>query len=221
MHQEYVLASDNPGKLREMTAMFEPLGFVVRPQSDWQVPPGVAETGSTFIENALIKARHAALHTGLACIADDSGLVVPALQGKPGIYSARYAGENADAQANMQKLLIALGETAGTDRHAYFYCAMVCLKSAADPAPLVATGFWHGHILDSPQGDGGFGYDPVFAVRAVAAPGQQCSAAEMAALEKARVSHRGQALRKLVKLVRQEHDGTVQEPMIDSGRSRF
>jgi len=209
MIREYVLASDNPGKLREMAAMFEPLGFIVHPQSDFQVPPGVAETGSTFIENALIKARHAAEHTGMACIADDSGLVVPALQGAPGIYSARYAGQQADSKANMQKLLEALTGVEGEDRSAHFYCAMVCLTSADDPAPLVATGAWHGHILASPQGDGGFGYDPVFAVTAIDAPGAQHSAAEISAAEKARHSHRGQALRKLAELVRTGHDGIV------------
>lgn len=207
MIKEYVLASDNPGKLGEMAAMFGPLGFVVHPQSDFQVPPGVAETGSTFIENALIKARHAAEHTTMACIADDSGLVVPALQGAPGIYSARYAGPQADSETNMKKLLEALTGLDGEDRSAHFYCAMVCIESAGDPAPLVATGVWHGHILASPQGDDGFGYDPVFAVTALDAPGPQQSAAEISAAEKARHSHRGQALRKLVKLVHAMYDG--------------
>jgi XTP/dITP diphosphohydrolase len=207
MNKEYVLASDNAGKLREMVAMFEPLGFIVHLQSDFQVPPGVAETGSTFIENALIKARHAAEYTAMACIADDSGLVVPALQGAPGIYSARYAGEPANAKANMDKLLDALAGMQGKDRAAHFYCAMVCLASADDPAPLVATGAWHGHILTSPQGDGGFGYDPVFAVTAVDGPDPQRSAAEMSAAEKARYSHRGQALRKLARILHQPVGG--------------
>jgi XTP/dITP diphosphohydrolase len=209
MRKEYVLASDNPGKLREMMGLFAPLGISVRPQSDWQVPPGVAETGSTFIENALIKARHAATHTGLPAIADDSGLVVPALQGAPGIHSARYAGQNADAGANMRKLLAALESVTGADRRAYFYCAMVCLQSAADPAPLVATGLWHGFILSAGQGDGGFGYDPVFGVGPGVDSGTPYSAAEMTAAAKGRVSHRGQALRKLVELVRHGHDGAV------------
>jgi len=206
MIREYVLASDNPGKLREMAAMFEPLGFAVHPQSDFQVPPGVAETGSTFIENALIKARHAAGHSGMACIADDSGLVVPALRGAPGIYSARYAGKQADSKANMHKLLEALAGMEGEGRSAHFYCAMVCLMSVDDPAPLVATGAWHGHILASPRGDGGFGYDPVFGVTDIDTQGPQRSAAEMSAAEKARQSHRGQALRMLVKLVHAAHD---------------
>jgi len=224
-YQQYVLASDNPGKLREMMAMFSPLGIAVRPQSDWQVPPGVEETGSTFIENALIKARHAASHTGLPAIADDSGLVVPALQGEPGIYSARYAGPDADAAANMDKLLAALDGINGADRAAYFFCAMVCLESAADPAPLMATGRWHGRILTKRRGEGGFGYDPIFGVGfglgSTTVSKRQLSAAEMSAEEKGKVSHRGQALRKLAELVRREHDGIVQEPMIDSGRNRF
>lgn len=202
MHPQYVLASDNPGKLREMMVLFAPLGIAVRPQSDWQVPPGVEETGSTFVENALIKARHAALHTGLPAIADDSGLVVPVLQGAPGIYSARYAGPAADAAANMDKLLAALEDAGGEDRHAYFYCAMVCLTSDADPAPLVATGHWHGRILTARRGEGGFGYDPIFGVGA----DRLMSAAEMSEAEKNRVSHRGQALRKLAELV---HDGLI------------
>lgn len=208
MHQEYVLASDNRGKLREMLAMFAPLGILVRPQSDWRVPPGVRETGSTFIENALIKARHAVRHTGLPAIADDSGLVVPVLQGAPGIYSARYAGQDADAAANMAKLLAALDGVTGADRRAYFYCAMVCVATAADPAPLVATGHWHGRILARRQGQGGFGYDPVFGIGA-AGPGPQLSAAEMTAEDKGQVSHRGQALRKLAELIRSGHDGVV------------
>jgi XTP/dITP diphosphohydrolase len=213
MYQQYVLASDNPGKLREMMALFEPLGIAVRPQSAWQVPPGVEETGSTFIENALIKARHAAQHAGLPAIADDSGLVVPVLQGAPGIYSARYAGRNADAGANMDKLLAALDGMTGADRRAYFYCAMVCLESAADPAPLVATGQWHGSILTRRQGEGGFGYDPIFGVGFGDKPAVDSnpllSAAEMTAEDKGRVSHRGQALRKLAELVRRAHDGVV------------
>lgn len=206
-HQQYVLASDNPGKLREMMDLFARFGIDVCPQSDWQVPPGVEETGGTFIENALIKARHATLHTGLPAIADDSGLVVPALLGEPGIYSARYAGPEADAAANMEKLLSALDGADGADRRAYFFCAMVCLESVTDPAPLVATGRWHGHILTSRRGEGGFGYDPIFGVETAVAAGPQLSAAEMSAPDKGKVSHRGQALRKLAELVRQEHDG--------------
>ena len=205
MDREYVLASGNQGKLREITGMLEPLGIVVRPQSEWQVPEA-EETASTFVENSLIKARQAAHYTGLPSIADDSGLVVPILNGDPGIYSARYAGEGADSRANMRKLLAELQGRPEPDRRAYFYCAMVLVISADDPAPLIATGRWHGRILESPQGDGGFGYDPVFGISSSSDSKRQCSAAELAQADKARVSHRGQALTELVRQMR-ERDG--------------
>jgi len=200
--QEYVLASGNPGKLREMAAMLKPLGFIVRPQSDWQVPEA-AETACTFIENSLIKARQAVRHTGLPSIADDSGLVVPALNGEPGIYSARYAGENTDNEANKRKLLAELTGRHGDDRSAYFFCAMVLVQSIDDPAPLLATGRWNGHILLSEQGRGGFGYDPLFGIPDPSAEGIPRSAAELTPAEKSRVSHRGQALRELVRQLRE------------------
>jgi len=193
MKREYVLASGNPGKLREMSSLMQPLGFHVRPQSDWQVPEA-DETATTFIENSLIKAHQATRFTGLPAIADDSGLVVPALAGAPGIYSARYAGKDANSQANISKLLVELEKQPGIDRKAYFFCAVVLLQSADDPAPLVATARWHGRILLAPQGEGGFGYDPVFGVG-----DSQQSAAELSASEKQQLSHRGQALRKLLK----------------------
>jgi len=205
MQREYVLASGNPGKLREMADMFKPLGFIVRPQSDWQVPEA-EETASTFVENSLIKARQAASCTGLPCIADDSGLVVPALHGEPGIFSARYSGEDADARSNMRKLLAELQGKTGADRNAYFFCAMVLVNSVDDPAPLIATGRWHGKILGAPQGDGGFGYDPLFGIIAPSDSGQQRSAAELTPLEKSRLSHRGQALRELVIQLRERDD---------------
>ena len=205
MDREYVLASGNSGKLREMADMFKPLGLVVRPQSDWQVP-FVEETASTFVENALIKARHAAQHTGLIAIADDSGLVVPVLHGEPGIYSARYAGQQADASANMSKLLAELEGKTGEERSAFFYCVMVLVESIDDSAPLIATGSWHGQILDTPRGGGGFGYDPVFGPIDLSGALLQRSAAQMTAGEKGRLSHRGQALRELVRLLR-ERDG--------------
>jgi XTP/dITP diphosphohydrolase len=206
--QVYVLASGNRGKLREISAMLEPLGFVVRPQSDWQVPEA-EETASTFIENSLIKARQAARFTGLPSIADDSGLVVPSLNGAPGIYSSRYAGNDADDKANYRKLLAELSGTQGQDRSAYFFCAMVLLQSADDPAPLLASGRWHGHILTSPQGNGGFGYDPVFGVSATAPNGSQLSAAELSVADKSLVSHRGRALRELVRQIRERHAGSI------------
>jgi XTP/dITP diphosphohydrolase len=201
MSREYVLASGNQGKLREMVALLQPLGLAVRPQSDWQVPEA-DETASTFIENSLIKARQATRHTGLPAIADDSGLVVPALGGAPGIYSARYAGKHADSQANIRKLMKELEGQAGIDRRAYFFCAVVLLESADDPAPLMATARWHGRILSAPQGAGGFGYDPVFAVG-----DSQVSAAELDSKQKQRVSHRGQALRKLLKQLNERDAG--------------
>ena len=198
---KFVLASGNLGKLQEMSAMLSPLGFDVRPQSDWNVPEA-EEVAPTFIENALLKARNAARHTGLPSIADDSGLVVPALNGEPGIFSARYAGEGAGDQSNMRKLLAALEHQSGTGRQAYFFCAMVMVNAVDDPAPLMATARWQGEILHSPRGDGGFGYDPVFGAR-----GLQCSAAELDPEQKHRISHRGQALRELVKQLH-ERDGT-------------
>ena len=198
MDQEYVLASGNKGKLREMVAMLKPLGFVVRPQSDWQVPEAV-ESASTFIENSLIKARQAAHYTGLPSIADDSGLVVPALNGEPGIFSARYAGDNADNEANKRKLLAEMSGLHGADRSAHFFCAMVLVQSVDDPAPLLAIGRWHGHILLSEQGLGGFGYDPLFGIAAAPLDAKQRSAAELAPADKSHVSHRGQALRELVR----------------------
>lgn len=207
MNREYVLASGNRGKLHEIVAMLKPLGFAVRPQSDWQVPEA-EETASTFVENSLIKARQAAHYTGKPAIADDSGLVVPVLKGEPGIYSARYAGVDADTRGNMRKLLAELQDKSGDDRRAYFYCAMVLVNSVDDPAPLIATGRWFGRILTSPRGDGGFGYDPLFGVTDSSEPGQLCSAAELAPAEKSRVSHRGQALKELVRQLR-ERDGEV------------
>jgi XTP/dITP diphosphohydrolase len=211
MDQEYVLASGNRGKLREINAVLKPLGFIAHPQSDWQVPEA-EETATTFVENSLIKARQAARYTGLPSIADDSGLVVPALNGQPGIYSARYAGEDAGDQANMRKLLAELREMKGSERNAYFYCAMVLVNSMDDPVPLIATGQWHGKILDSPRGSGGFGYDPVFGTSTPENPGRLTSAAELTATEKSLVSHRGLALRELVRQLRcATPDGRIAE----------
>ena len=186
--------------------MLGPLGFVVHPQSNWDVPEA-EETAPTFIENALIKARNAAQHTGLPSLADDSGLVVPSLDGEPGIFSARYAGEAADDQSNMHKLLARLENKSTVERQAYFYCAMVLVNTADDPAPLLATARWHGEILESARGEGGFGYDPVFAVHGLPGPGLKRSAAELSPEQKQDISHRGQALRNLVAQLR-ERDGS-------------
>lgn len=204
MMKQYVLASGNQGKLRELNLILSPLGFSVTPQSQWDVPEAV-EDAPTFVENALIKARQAAAHTGLAAIADDSGLVVPALRGAPGIYSARYAGEDADANSNIDKLLNELQGMTGSRRKAYFYCALVLVSSASDPAPLIATGRWHGQILNQRRGDGGFGYDPVFGISAEGNERSVLSAAELEPLHKAEISHRGVALRKLVRDLRERN----------------
>jgi XTP/dITP diphosphohydrolase len=192
-----VLASGNAGKLRELTAMLAPLGWSVRPQSEWDVPDAV-EDGLSFIENALIKARHAARLTGLPALGDDSGLVVDALGGRPGIYSARYAGSPSDDDANNRKLMAALIDTPPDDRAAHFYCAMAMVRQAEDPAPLLSIGRWDGRITTSPSGAGGFGYDPLFEV-----PGRGCTSAELPAGEKNRLSHRGQALAQMVRQMKE------------------
>ena len=211
MNREYILASGNKGKLREINTVLKPLGFVVRPQSDWQVPEA-AETASTFVENSLLKARQAARYTGLPSIADDSGLVVPVLNGQPGIYSARYAGDAADDQANIEKLLAELLGRTGAERQAYFFCALVLLRSADDPAPLIATGRWYGQILESPRGGGGFGYDPVFGIPTLTNPDRQTSAAELTPAQKSQLSHRGLALMDLVRQLECiELDGRIAE----------
>ena len=187
-----VLASGNPGKLRELNTMLDPLGWVVRPQSDWGISEAV-EAGLCFVENALIKARHASSQTGLPALGDDSGLVVDALDGAPGIYSSRFAGAGADDSANNSKLLEALKGVPEPARNAHFHCAMALMRHAQDPAPLLSSGRWDGRILTSSAGAGGFGYDPLFRV-----PGQGCSSAELPAEIKNRLSHRGQALSEMV-----------------------
>ena len=168
--QKIVLASGNQGKVREFTSLFADYGVDVIAQKELGVED-VPETGTTFVENAIIKARHAAKVTGLPAIADDSGLVVDALGGAPGIYSARFAGVNATDSDNIDKLL---SELAGSDnRKAHFFCTLVFMRHAGDPVPLVSQGKWEGEILKSREGDGGFGYDPVFNV-----PSHNCTAAQ-------------------------------------------
>jgi XTP/dITP diphosphohydrolase len=192
----WVLATGNRGKLAELSALLAEarLELRVTAQSDLLIdaPP---ETGTTFVENALLKARHAARISGLPSIADDSGLVVPALAGAPGVRSARYAGEQADDRANIAKLLGALAPS--LDRAAKFYCVLVALEHCDDPAPLIATGTWAGQIATAPKGSAGFGYDPVFFD-----PMLGRTAAELDAASKNRVSHRGAALRALVELLK-------------------
>lgn len=187
-----VLASNNPGKVREFNELLAGHHIEVVPQSKYQVPE-VEETGLTFVENAILKARHAALHTGLSAIADDSGIEVDALNGAPGIYSARYAGKGANDRANLEKLLLDLSDVPEAERTARFQCLMVYMRHANDPTPLICQGTWEGRILLSPRGDNGFGYDPVFYV-----PTHDCSSAELPPEVKNALSHRGQALRKLV-----------------------
>lgn len=190
-----VVASGNAGKLAEFHEMLDPRGMDVVPQSDFGVVPP-PETGRTFVENALIKARAACESAGRPALADDSGLVVRALAGRPGIHSARYAGDAADDDANIDKLLAELEGLPGERRGAFFYCCLVLLKHADDPAPLIATGRWYGYILESRRGTNGFGYDPVFHD-----PERGVSAAELPAGEKNRISHRGRALEKLVAML--------------------
>ncbi len=186
-----VLATGNIGKVKEMAHLLSEFGFDVIPQSDHQVSE-VAETGTTFIENAIIKARHAAKETGLPAIADDSGLEVDALQGAPGIYSARYAGENASDQDNIDKLLAALKDVPEESRTARFHCVLVLMRHADDPTPIVCHGTWEGRILTEAHGENGFGYDPIFYV-----PEDYCASAELPAERKKELSHRGKALKQL------------------------
>jgi XTP/dITP diphosphohydrolase len=195
--KHWVLATSNRGKLAELTGLFADSGLDLRvtPQSELGVD-APAETGTTFVENALAKARHAARMTGLPAIADDSGLVVPALGGAPGVRSARFAGETADDGANVAKLLAALA-TPSLERAARFHCVLVALEHRDDPAPLLATGSWAGEIAPAPRGSGGFGYDPVFFDR-----GLGRTSAELDSDEKNRVSHRGEALRRLIELLK-------------------
>jgi XTP/dITP diphosphohydrolase len=196
--KEIVLASSNPGKVREINQLLAGLDLHVRPQSEFGVTDA-EETGLTFVENAILKARHAANHTGLPAIADDSGLEVDALNGAPGIYSARYAGSDASDRANLEKLLDALKDVPEQERTARFQCLLVYLRHAADPTPLICQGTWEGRILYAPRGEHGFGYDPVFHVST-----HDCASAELAPDVKNSLSHRGQALRKLVAAL-QEH----------------
>jgi len=191
-----VLATGNPGKVGEFAAVLAGFPFEIVPQSLFGTPE-VEETGLTFVENALLKARHAAQHTGLPALADDSGLVVDALGGAPGIYSARYAGAGAGDQANMDKLLQALAGVSAAQRTGRFVCALVLLHHPADPTPLICQASWEGMILTEPRGRHGFGYDPVFFV-----PDQNRTSAELDPASKNRLSHRGRALAELVRLLK-------------------
>ena len=190
-----VLASGNPGKLRELAALLAPLSWQLLPQSDFGVRPA-AETGATFLANALIKAHHAARHAHLPALADDSGLEVDALGGRPGVFSARFAGERASDEQNTRQLLAELEEAPEGFRQARYQCVIVWVRSVGDQTPLVAHGSWEGRIAPAPRGEGGFGYDPVFIPS-----GERRTAAELTVAEKNAVSHRAQALRALVAML--------------------
>lgn len=194
---QWVLASNNAGKLKEFDTLLSPLNIHIRPQKEFAVEDAI-EDGLSFIENAIIKARHAANATGLPALADDSGLEVDALNGEPGIYSARYAATDGQAksdQANIEKLLSNLNGV--TDRSARFHCVLAFVRHHADPTPLIVQGTWNGEILAAPAGEGGFGYDPVFWV-----PDRQCSAAELSKEVKNTISHRGQAVRQFIERIK-------------------
>ncbi|WP_374087105.1 RdgB/HAM1 family non-canonical purine NTP pyrophosphatase [Methylomicrobium lacus] len=193
-HQKIVLASGNPGKIREIQALLAEHPIV--PQSDFSISDA-EETGTTFVENAIIKARHAAKLSGLPAIADDSGLVVDALDGAPGVYSARYAGPGGSDLDNLQKLLRELEGVPEAQRSARFICVLAFMRHGADPTPIIAQGVWEGRILTRPAGSNGFGYDPVFWV-----PTHQCASAELAPEVKNALSHRGQALRNLTAMLK-------------------
>jgi XTP/dITP diphosphohydrolase len=190
--ERIVLASNNPGKVREFAQLLAGLHSEVLPQSTFNVPE-VEETGLTFVENAILKARNAARHAGLPAIADDSGLEVDALKGAPGIYSARYAGAGASDAANLQKLLADIKDVAEHERGARFQCVLVYMRHALDPTPIICQGTWEGRLLHAPRGAHGFGYDPIFYV-----PTHQCTSAELPPEVKNQLSHRGQALRRLL-----------------------
>jgi len=199
VNKTIVLASSNPGKVREINQMLEGLHLTVVPQSDYKVPDA-EETGLTFVENALLKARNATRRTGLPAIADDSGLEVDYLNGAPGIYSARYAGKGAGDELNLKKLLDELEGIPETERSARFQCLMVYLRHEFDPTPIICQGTWEGRILFEPRGKNGFGYDPIFFV-----PTHNCSSAELPPEVKNKLSHRGQALRLMVAALGHTH----------------
>ncbi|WP_028299952.1 RdgB/HAM1 family non-canonical purine NTP pyrophosphatase [Oceanospirillum beijerinckii] len=195
--QKLVLASGNKGKLKEFGQVLAPLGFEVVPQSEFNVPE-VDETGLTFVENALLKAREASRVSGLPAMADDSGIEVDALNGAPGIYSARFSGPGATDQKNNDKLLQELSGLTEQERSARYWCVLVYLRHADDPTPIIAQGSWEGRILEAPQGDGGFGYDPLFWVES-----ESCAAAQLTPEQKNKLSHRGKATLDLVAQLKQ------------------
>ncbi len=192
MSEKIVLASGNSGKLREIQAVLDAQRFTLVKQSEFNVPD-VPETGTTFVENAIIKARHAAKLTNLPALSDDSGIEVDALKGAPGVYSARYAGKHGEDDANNSKLLQELQNVSDEQRTARFQCVIVYMRHAEAPMPIICEGTWEGQILHEISGANGLGYDPLFYV-----PTHKCSSAELDPAEKNRISHRAQALKKLI-----------------------
>ena len=193
-----IIASNNQGKIDEFQQLFagnEEISIIG--QQNLSVPD-VAETGQTFVENALIKARNAARCSGMPAVADDSGIVVDALNGAPGIYSARFGGANTTDQNNNEKLLMAMEDVPAGQRGAYYICVLVFLRNPTDPSPLICQGIWRGEILQAPQGDSGFGYDPLFYI-----PELDCSAAQLSKEKKNQLSHRGKAMRELIPQIEQ------------------
>ncbi len=190
--KKLVLASSNPGKLRELSALLDESRYKIIPQADFNVPE-VAETGTTFVENAIIKARHAAQYTGLAALADDSGIVIDALNGEPGVHSARFSGSDASDESNNILLVEKLRSVPEALRSARYQAVIVYMRNAADPSPIICEGSWEGIMVLEAKGSGGFGYDPYFYL-----PDYGCTSAELSADEKNRISHRGQALRLLL-----------------------
>ncbi len=193
--QEIVLASNNPGKAKEVNELLANTGFHILPQSDFDVVEA-EETGLTFVENAILKARNAARFTKHPVIADDSGIEVIALKGRPGIYSARYAGLDASDDENLNKLIEDIKQLDDANRNARFVCSMVFLRHAEDPTPLISQGVWDGVVITEPRGRNGFGYDPMFYV-----PTHDCTSAELSPEIKNQLSHRGQALKNLVEQI--------------------
>lgn len=192
-----VLATSNAGKIKEIRALSKQLPIEWVLQSEFNIPDA-EEIGKTFIENAISKARHAAKLSGLPALADDSGLVVDALNGAPGVYSARYAGKNATSIERNQKLLIEMKNVAEEDRTAAYHCVLALVEYENDPAPLICHGIWEGSILFEPRGTKGFGYDPIFYI-----PTHDCSVAELSEAEKNKISHRGQVMEQLMSLFRE------------------
>ena len=198
MKQKWVLATGNKGKVKEMSELLNSFSIDVLPQSQFNVPD-VPETGTTFVENAIIKARHAAKLTGLPAIADDSGLEVDFLNGQPGIYSSRFAGESATDQDNIDKLLNKLEGINPDQRKARFQCVLVYMRHELDPTPIICQGTWQGSITEVMHGENGFGYDPLFWVES-----DQCTSAQLSKQRKGELSHRGKALAKLVELLKEQ-----------------